>query len=91
MFYALTRKTTAKVASCRPRVYADLLKDSSNITQQVEKANTSRVPGLGFDNDSKILMWLWDDHNQSYEGLCAKWNKCRSEHPECQWYLRCPL
>ena len=67
MFYALTWKTSAKVASCRPRVYADLLKDSSNITQQVEKAETSNVTGLGFDNDSKILMWLRDDHNQSYE------------------------
>ena len=38
MFYALTRKTSAKVISCQPRVYADLLKDDdSNITQQVEK------------------------------------------------------
>ena len=64
MFYALTRKTSAKVASCRPRVYADLLKNSSSIMQQVEKANTSNVTGLGFDNDSKILMRLRDDHNQ---------------------------
>ena len=38
MFYALTRRTSAKVVSRQPRVYADLLKDDdSNITQQVEK------------------------------------------------------
>ena len=73
MFYALTRKTSAKVASCRPRVYADLLKDNSNITQQVEKNETSKVPGLGFSSDSKILMWLRDDHNQTaYEDYSAK-------------------
>ena len=53
MFYALTRRTSAKVASCRPRVYADLLKDEdSSITQQVEKADTPKVQGLGFTSDS---------------------------------------
>ena len=65
MFYALTRKTSAKDASCRPRVYADLSKDGSNITQQVEKNDTSNVPGLGFSSDSKLLMWLQMDHNQT--------------------------
>ena len=65
MFYALTRNTSAKVASCRPRVYADLLKDEdSSITQQVEKAETSHVTGLGFSSKSNILMSLRDDHNQ---------------------------
>ena len=65
MFYALTRNTSAKVASCRPRVYADLLKDNdTTITQQVEKAKTPNDLGIGFTSDSKILMWLRDDHNQ---------------------------
>ena len=58
MFYALTRKTSAKVASCQPRVYADLLKDCSRITQQVEKDED-----LGIT--SKTLMWLQIDHNQT--------------------------
>ena len=63
MFYALTRKTSAKVASCQPRVYADLsMKGDSRITQQVEKNETSEVEGLGIT--SKTLMWLRDDHNQ---------------------------
>ena len=63
MFYALTRKTSAKVASCQPRVYADLsMKGDSSITQQVEKAKTSKVEGLGIT--SKTLMWLEIDHNQ---------------------------
>ena len=71
MFYALTRKTSAKVASCRPRVYADLLKDNdTNITQQVEKNGSSKVPGLGIS--SKTLMWLRMDHNQpDYENYSA--------------------
>ena len=71
MFYALTWKTSAKVASCRPRVYADLLKDNdTNITQQVEKNGSSKVPGLGIT--SKILMWLRMDHNQpDYENYSA--------------------
>ena len=64
MFYALTRKTSAKVASCRPRVYADLFKDGSRITQQVEKKDTSNVPGLGFSSDSELLKWLRMDHSQ---------------------------
>ena len=64
MFYALTRKTSAKVASCQPRVYADLFKDGSRITQQVEKKGTSNVTGLGFSSDSKTLMWLRIDHSQ---------------------------
>ena len=65
MFYALTRRTSAKVASCQPRVYANLLKDNdTNITQQVEKVKTPNVLGIGFTSDSKILMWLRDDHNQ---------------------------
>ena len=39
MFYALIRKTSAKVASCQPRVYADLLKDDDgSIMQQVGKS-----------------------------------------------------
>ena len=47
IFYALTRKTSAKVASCQPRVYADLLEDNdTNITQQVEKVGSSKVPGI---------------------------------------------
>ena len=71
MFYALTRKTPAKVASCQPRVYADLLKDNDpNITQQVEKNGSSKVPGLGIS--SKTLMWLRMDHNQpDYENYSA--------------------
>ena len=45
-FYALTRRTSAKVASCQPRVYADLLKDEdSNITQQAcGKSQYSKCP-----------------------------------------------
>ena len=39
MFYALIRKTSAKVASCQPRVYADPLKDDDgSIMQQVGKS-----------------------------------------------------
>ena len=73
MFYAFTRRTSAKVASCRPRVYADLLKDEdSSITQQVEKANTPNVLGLGITSDSKILKWLRDDHKEpDYEDYSA--------------------
>ena len=73
MFYALTRKTSPKVASCRPRVYADLLKDDDgSIMQQVGKAETSKVLGVGFCSNSKILTWLWDDHNQPpYEDYTA--------------------
>ena len=64
MFYALTRRTSAKVASCRPRVYADLLKDDdSSITQQVERAKPSKV---GFRCNDEILKRLWDDHKQPY-------------------------
>ena len=65
MFYALTRKTSAKFATCRPRVYADLLKDDdTDITQQVEKAENPKVLGWGFTSDSEILTSLRDDHNQ---------------------------
>ena len=73
MFYALTRRTSAIVASCRPRVYTDLLKDEdSSIRQQVEKANTPNVLGLGIASYSKILKWLRDDHNQpDYEDYSA--------------------
>ena len=63
MFYALTRKTSAKVASCQPRVYADLSKDGSRIRQEVEKEGSTNVKGLGIT--SKTLMWLRDDHNQT--------------------------
>ena len=68
MFYALTRKTSAKVASCRPRVYADLsMKGDSSIMQQVEKYKTLKITGLGFTSDNEILKWLKDDHSQLYE------------------------
>ena len=63
MFYALTRRTSAKVASCRPRVYADLYKDGNRITQQVERAKPSKV---GFRCNDEILKRLWDDHKQPY-------------------------
>ena len=63
MFYALTRNTSAKVASCQPRVYADLLKDNdTDITQQVEKAETSNVTDLGIT--SELLKRLQNDHKQ---------------------------
>ena len=70
MFYALTRKTPAKVASCQPRVYADLLKDNdTNITQQVEKVGSPEVPGI----TSELLKWLRIDHRQpDYEDYSAK-------------------
>ena len=73
MFYALTRKTSAKVASCQPRVYADLLKDDDgSIMQQVVKAETSKLQDLGFCGSSKILTWLWNDHSQPhYEDYTA--------------------
>ena len=64
MFYALTRKTTAKDASCWPRVYADLSKDGSSIMQQVEKIDTSEVPGLGFTKNDNFLKRLKMDHSQ---------------------------
>ena len=52
---------------------ADLLKDGdSSIAQQVEKADTPNVLGLGFTNGSKLLKWLRDDHNQpDYEDYSA--------------------
>ena len=67
MFYALTRKTSAKVASCQPRVYADLLEDNdTNITQQVEKVGSSKVPGI----TSELLKCLRIDHSQpGYETI----------------------
>ena len=72
MFYALTRKTSPKVASCQPRVYADLLKDDDgSIMQQVGKAETSKVLGIGFSSNSKILTWLWDDHSQPHYEDCT--------------------
>ena len=70
MFYSLTRKTSAKVASCQPRVYADLLNDNDiNITQQVEKNGSPEVPGITIE----LLKWLWIDHSQpDYEDYSAK-------------------
>ena len=55
-------------------MYADLLKDGdSSITQQVEKADTPNVLGLGFTNGSKLLNWLRDYHKQppyeDYDGI----------------------
>ena len=72
MFYTLTRNTSAKVASCKPRVFAQLenITDSNTgsmseeIRQYVERNETSGVPGVGFASDSNILTWLKADHCQ---------------------------
>ena len=79
MFFALTKKTSAKVASCQPRVYADLDENEMNstnssgrIVQQVEKNETSEIAGLGFPSNGKTLMWLRDDHKQEYEDYTAR-------------------
>ena len=52
-------------------MYADLLKDNNtNITQQLEKDESSEVQDVGFTSDSKILTWLGDDHNyEDYSGV----------------------
>ena len=74
MFFALTKKTSAKVASCQPRVYADLDENEMNsrIFQQVEMNEFSEIAGLGFPSNGKTLMWLQDDHNQSYGNYTAR-------------------
>ena len=75
MFFALTKKTSAKVASCQPRVYADLDENRMNCTifQEVEKNETSEIAGLGFPSNGKTLMWLQDDHKQpEYENYTAR-------------------
>ena len=74
MFYTLTRETSAKEASCKPRVFAFLKENASmnstgndtdgRIRQEVEKRNYSGVPGVGFASDSSILTWLKADHCQ---------------------------
>lgn len=67
MFYALTKKSTAKFASCRPRVYADLINygmTNASILQEVEKCDNSTIPGVGFPRNSNTLKWLKEDHDQ---------------------------
>lgn len=61
MFYTLTKETTAKVASCQPRLYADLAKDEKSIEQQLEmKGDPS------FSSNSETVKKLWEEHCQDY-------------------------
>ena len=68
MFYTLTRETSAKEASCKPRVFAFLKENAAmsdgRIRQEVEMDETSGVEGVGFASDSNILTRLKDDHCQ---------------------------
>lgn len=61
MFYTLTKETTAKVASCQPRVYADLAKDKVSIQQQLEMDEDP-----GFPSNGETVKKLWDEHCQDY-------------------------
>ena len=76
MFFALTRKTSSKKASCQPRVFAyleDELNGTGTIKQQVEKSRTSKIKDLGFTDNSRTLKWLREDHNQlEYEDYTTK-------------------
>ena len=61
MFYTLTRKTSAKVAACKPRVFAILQENTrsmSRIRQEVEMMEISLIQGVGFSSDSDILTRL---------------------------------
>ena len=63
MFYALTKETTAKVASCQPRVYADLVKDGKSITQELEMSENADYPSrLSTNTVTKLRV----NHCQDY-------------------------